>query len=93
MVVTYNEQPWQMATNFLCAPEGTCNAGRCWRYDTISERLQGTQGRLTTQQGMALLAEVSQEGTQWSVLYGLSSGEINLVLGAKYREVHEFFLE
>ena len=93
MVVTYNEQPWQVATNFLCASEGACNRDRCWRYDTISERLEETQGRLGMHQGMELLAEVSQEGTQWSVLYGLSSGEINVVLGAEFEGVYEFFLE
>jgi choloylglycine hydrolase len=93
MVVTYNEQPWQVATNFLCAPEGACNTDRCWRYDTISEWLQGTYGQLTTQQGMGLLAEVSQEGTQWSVLYGLSSGEINVAMGRDHEKVYRFYLE
>jgi len=88
MVVTYNEQPWQMATNFLCAPEGGCNKGKCQRYDTISKRLEGSQGRLTTQEAMELLAEVSQEGTQWSILYGINSGEINVALGRDYDQIY-----
>jgi hypothetical protein len=92
-VVIINEQPWQMATNFLCAPEGECNTGKCRRYDTINERLEGTQGRLTTLEAMDLLAEVSQEGTQWSILYGINTGEISAVLGREYEIVHEFFLE
>ena len=36
MVVIDNEQPWQTATNFLCAPEGECSTGKCRRYDTIN---------------------------------------------------------
>ena len=92
MVVTNNEQPWQMATNFLCAPEGECNKGKCRRYDTISERLEGSQGRLTIQEAMELLAEVSQEGTQWSILYGISTGEISVALGREYEIIHDFFL-
>ena len=92
MVVIHNEQPWQMATNFLCAPEGECTTGKCWRYDTINERLQATQGRLTMLEAMDLLAEVSQEGTQWSIIYGINTGEISAAVGREYEIVHEFFL-
>ena len=92
LLVTYNEHSWQMATNFLCAINGKCTQGRCWRYDTISERLEGNQGRLTMQEAMDLLMEVSQEGTQWSILYGISIGEINVALGRKYGEIYGYFL-
>ena len=90
MVVTYNQHPWQVATNFLCAPDGDCTTGRCWRYDTIEERLQATVGKLPLEQAMDLLAEVSQEGTQWSVVYGISDDEVNLALGGGYQEVYTF---
>ena len=93
MVVIDNEQPWQTATNFLCAPEGECSTGKCRRYDTINERLEGTQGRLTALEAMELLADVSQEGTQWSILYGINTGEISVALGREYQIVHDFFLE
>jgi hypothetical protein len=93
MVVTYNDQPWQMATNFLCAENGECTEGRCRRYDAISERLAETQGRLAMEEAMDLLAEVSQESTQWSILYDLSDGEINVALGRDYQQVHGFHLE
>jgi len=92
-VVISKEQPWQMATNFLCAPEGECSRGKCRRYDTINERLEGTQGRLTTLEAMDLLSDVSQEGTQWSIIYGINTGEISVALGREYEIVHEFFLE
>jgi hypothetical protein len=93
MVVTYNDQPWQMATNFLCAVIGECTEGKCWRYDTISERLAEAQGQIAMSEAMDLLAEVSQESTQWSILYGLGTGEINVALGGRYAQVHEFHLE
>jgi hypothetical protein len=90
MVVTYNQQPWQVATNFLCSPEGDCTTGRCWRYDTIEEGIRAAGGKLNPEQAMDLLADVSQEGTQWSVVYGISDAEVNLALGGDYEEVYTF---
>jgi hypothetical protein len=40
-----------------------------------------------------LLARVAQPHTQWSVVYGLDSGEIRVVMGQAYERVHTFFLE
>jgi hypothetical protein len=37
---------------------------------------------------MALLAQVSQDNTQWSVVYEMSSGNVNVVMGREYEAVH-----
>ena len=90
MVIIPNEAPWHLATNFLRASAGQSAEGRCWRYDKVSKRLTEAAGQLTVQDAMDLLADVSQEGTQWSVVYGMSTGDVNVVMGQKYDNVHTF---
>jgi hypothetical protein len=62
LVIIPNESPWHLATNFLRAAVESAE-GQCWRYDAISQRLAETQGRLTTQEAVALLERVSQSNT------------------------------
>ncbi len=96
MVVFPNETAWHLATNFLRASAGASAEvpalseveGECWRYDRISQRLTEAQGRMTAQDAVDLLAEVSQESTQWSVVYGMSSGDIHVTMGREYDDVH-----
>jgi hypothetical protein len=82
-----NQTPWQQATNFLTASVDS-PTGQCWRYDTISERLEAAQGSMTTEEAMRLLENVSQVGTQWSVVYNLSRGDIHIVMGKDYENEH-----
>jgi hypothetical protein len=88
MVVIPNEMPWHLATNFLLASAGESAQGLCWRYDRISRRLTEAEGRITAQNAMDLLAQVSQEGSQWSIVYGMSSGDVHVTMGREYDEVH-----
>lgn len=92
MVIIPNETPWHLATNFLRASVGESAEGECWRYDKISQRLTEAEGQLAAQDAMDLLADVSQEGTQWSVVYGMSTGDVNVVMGRQYDNVHSFSL-
>jgi hypothetical protein len=87
-VVIPNETPWHQATNFLRASAGESAEGECWRYDKISQRLTEAEGQLTVQDAMNLLADVSQGSTQWSVVYGMSSGDVNVTMGREYDNVH-----
>ena len=88
MVVMTNEMPWHLATNFKLTWAGESPGGICWRYDRISQRLTETEGRMTVQEAIDLLAQVSQEGTQWSVVYGMSSGDVHVAMGREYDQVH-----
>ena len=90
MVVIPNETPWHLATNFLRSSVGESAEGVCWRYDKISQRLTQAEGQLTVQDAMNLLSNVSQGSTQWSVVYGMSSGDVNVTMGQKYDNVHTF---
>ncbi len=89
MVVFRNEAPWQLATNFLVASTDGRTQGQCPRFDRISQRLQEKGGQLTIQDALNLLADVSQDaqaesGTQWSVVYDMTGGEVNIIMGRKY---------
>jgi hypothetical protein len=97
MVVMRNRETWLHATNFLLAAAGGYPEGNCWRYDRISQRLEEAQGRLSTQDSLALLEDVSQDqnqaSTQWSIVYGLSDGSVDVVMGGQYRQVHTLSLK
>lgn len=92
LAVMENQQPWHTATNFLLGRQEDSPAGRCWRYDRIWERLAASQGRLTIDEAMELLAEVSQPNTQWSVVYAMSDLDVRVVMGRKYDKLHVFQL-
>jgi hypothetical protein len=90
IVVIPNETPWHQATNFLHAAADDSVKGYCWRYDTISERLGAAAGRITAHDAMDLLHDVAQDGTQWSVVYEMSTRNMSVVMGQTYRNVHAF---
>jgi hypothetical protein len=92
LAVFPNQTPWHLATNFLRAAMGDSPAGQCPRYDAISRQLQQTQGQVTAAQAVDLLARVTQPNTQWSVVYGLSTGEVQVVMGRQFGDVHRFSL-
>jgi len=92
MLIIPNDQPWHQATNFIISavedPQGQCR-----RYDKISDMMQTTGGNLNTQSAADLLSEVSQNNTQWSVLYHLQSGDIELNMGRQFDSIHKFQLK
>ena len=90
MVIIPNETPWHLATNFLRASAGTSAEGWCWRYDRLSQRLAEAGGRMTTQGAMQLLASVAQGNTQWSIVYGMSTGDVTVTMGRAYETPHTF---
>jgi hypothetical protein len=96
MNVVRNDELWQVSTNFVISterPEGANSP--CWRYDAVYETLEQAGGRISQEEAMALLEDVSQSGgshTMWSVVYGMTAGDIQVVVGGKYAEVYEFKL-
>ena len=99
MMVFRNEDPWQLATNFLVASTDGHPQGQCQRFDRISQRLHEAAGQLNIQDALSLLADVSQDtsqaqsNTQWSVVYDMTGGDVNIIMGQKYTGgVHTFHL-
>jgi hypothetical protein len=93
VVVVPNNDTWQPATNFLVSEAELSPEDHCWRYGLISEWLEEKDGKLSREEAMRLLEDVAQESTQWSVVYGISSGEIDVVMGGEYREVNTLKFE
>jgi hypothetical protein len=90
MNIIENDQPWHLATNFLLSSVEDPQDGNCWRYDTIDARLNEAQGMLDAESAMELLADVSQNNTQWSVIYQLARGEVSVAMGRDYAQVYNF---
>jgi hypothetical protein len=93
MVVIDNVEPWQVVTNFLVSeeePQGA--ASSCWRYNAAYRRLELADGTVTAQRAMAIASASSVPDTVWSVVYNLSSGEFDVVVGGNYDRVHSFAL-
>jgi len=92
LVIIPNEIPWHLATNFLRASYNDSVKGVSWRYDILSWRLSKSEGQLSLQEAMGLLEDVSQTNTQWSVVYGMSTGEIIVSMERQYDNVYAFTL-
>lgn len=88
-VVIPMEGTWEAATNFLRAQYASPK-GHCWRYDRLAARLTETNGAITPDQALTLLSEVSQPNTQWSIVYGIKSGSVQVVMHRKYDTVYPF---
>lgn len=92
LVVKPNERPWHLATNFIVAEAGSRPEDSCPRYEKLSKKLTETGGSLTPDAALELLRNVAQEGTQWSAVYEISSGDVSIALGREYAKVHTFHL-
>jgi hypothetical protein len=94
MNVLRNQEPWQVATNFVMSGHSPQAAkSLCRRYATAYEKLEHTGGMLSQEEALALLEEVSQPITMWSVIYNMTTGDIQVAVGRQYDKVHEFNLE
>jgi hypothetical protein len=79
-----------VATNhFRCVAKGD---GGCTRYHTLSERLTEVNGQLDAESALQLLSQVKQDMTQWSVVYDMTHGEIDVALGGDFTNVYTFKL-
>ncbi|CAG0947902.1 hypothetical protein ANRL1_04691 [Anaerolineae bacterium] len=91
MIVIPNEDKSLQATNFLQSSIDN-PVGQCWRRDTIAQRLAQTGGRVNARDAMQLLRDVSQRNTEWSIVYGMTTGEIDVTMGRQYNSPHRFTL-
>jgi hypothetical protein len=88
-----NANPWHVATNFLLtglSPETSRSS--CWRYKKAWQTLENQAAKFSQSSALALLEDVSQRNTIWSIVYDTSSLDLRVVMGKKYDRVHEFNL-
>ncbi len=91
MLTIHNDSHWHLATNHL---RNTASGdGGCWRYANLAAALSAAGGRLTPEVAMGLLAGVSQPSTQWSIVYGITSGAVEVAMGRHYESAHSFRLD
>ena len=88
-----NDKAWHVATNFLVESVEGDPRQECWRYHTMTEKLEEEAGRLSTEQAMGLLEAVSQGVTQWSAVYEASDRSLIVAMGRDYDAVHTFRLD
>jgi hypothetical protein len=91
VVVMPEAGAWQAATNFTRSAIRGDAAGECPRFDALVRRLTSVGGILAPKEALSLLQSVSQAGsspTQWSVVYNISHGQVDIVMGREYSRVH-----
>jgi len=94
IAVTRNDSPWQVSTNFLVSEVQPVGAtSDCWRYNTAYESLSEADGDISQDEAIRLLERTSQDSTVWSIVYNLSTGEIQVAMGKDYEQLHTFKLE
>jgi hypothetical protein len=93
MKVVRTAEPWQVATNFVMFGRSPDAArGMCGRYRTAYDTLVEAAGAFSEEGAMALLQRISQRTTMWSVVYNLTTGDIQVSVGRDYDPVHTFHL-
>jgi hypothetical protein len=88
-----NDKPWHLATNFLRSAVDGSAAGQCARYDRLEGQLSTTDGSIDAGEAMSLLKDVSQANTQWSIVYGFSTGDVTVTMGRQYGRAHTFHID
>jgi hypothetical protein len=94
MHVIQNDQPWQVATNFViyeAAPEGA--DAPCWRYNRAYQALSEADGNISPKEAMTILESVSNSHTIWSAVYDMTNGDVQLAMDRDYDQIHTFALE
>ncbi len=94
IAVLPNAGPWHTATNFTRSAVAGDAAGQCWRHDTLVRQLTAAGGQLNSRDALGLLQTVAQTeaATQWPVVYGMSTGQVDVAMGRGYDRVHTFRL-
>ncbi|MCJ7433871.1 MAG: hypothetical protein MUO77_10325 [Anaerolineales bacterium] len=88
-----NDKPWHLATNFVISAVNGSAVGQCARYDRLEGQLSTTDGNLDAGEAMSLLQDVSQASTQWSIVYGFSTGDVTVTMGQQYDRIHTFHID
>ena len=88
-----NDKPWHFATNFLLSAVNGSAAGQCARYDKLDQQLSIAKGSIDAADAMSLLKDVSQANTQWSIVYGFSTGNVTVTLERQYGRTHTFHID
>ncbi len=90
---TYGEASWQVMSTkrIFNVPDADLRDG-CWRYRSMSETLEKTGGIADWESGMAILRDVAQEGTTWSIIYRPPTKDLYLCVYQNWDDVYHLAL-
>jgi hypothetical protein len=85
----YGNASWQVLTNkpIYNVSDATLR-DTCWRYRSISETLEKTEGNVDWKAGMKILQEVTQKGTTWSVIYSPPTKELYFSVYQEWDDIY-----
>jgi len=92
LIVIRNNEPFQVSTNFVICNSGAPEIRPCWRYDRVYITLKENNGNITEEDAMNILELVSGEITRWSVIYNMSSCDLQIAVGRQFNSVKKFNL-
>ncbi|MTI67228.1 MAG: linear amide C-N hydrolase [Firmicutes bacterium] len=91
--VIKNAKPYQIATNFQIYGKTSDELkGKCIRYDTAYKTLSKSNEQFNNLDVMKLMKAISQSSTQWSSVYNMNTGEIQITVGRKYDNIKKLKL-
>ena len=88
MKVMYNNEPFQVSTNFIIFGSGAPQTTDCWRYNRAYAGLKNASGRIDEDAAMNVLSSVSQSITMWSAVYDMSLFTARISPGRRYDKVY-----
>jgi predicted choloylglycine hydrolase len=88
MKVMYNDEPFQVSTNFIIFDSGAPQTTDCWRYNRAYAALKSASGQIDEDAAMNVLSSVSQSITMWSAIYNMSSFTAQISPGRKYDKIY-----
>jgi choloylglycine hydrolase len=92
MEIMENSTPWQVTTNFIITGLDNYENAPCWRYKSVCERLDNTNGSLSEIEALDLLQTVSVSATRWSTLFNLKTGQLQIAMGGNFENFHFFMI-
>lgn len=83
------DKSWQVLTNkpMYEVPDEVLRE-RCWRYRSISETLETSEGKTDWTTGLQILRDVTQAGTTWSAVYSPTDRDIYLVVYQNWDKIY-----
>jgi predicted choloylglycine hydrolase len=90
MEIMENSVPFQVTTNFVITGLNDPQNAPCWRYRNAYETLNTRNGKLSENEAIMLLQDVSVTYTRWSTVFNLKEIKLQTAMGRDYGNVHQF---
>jgi len=85
---------WQVMTNspLYNISEESAKQG-CYRFKTLTDKLERSNGDISWLDGMKLLKSVSYAGTQWSIIYDMKQKSIYASIYGHFDQIQKINLK